>query len=90
MACPHCDRLNGMTSQIDIPPPADRHLILRHSCESACPSSARCFCFPRVTPTPLTTGVFSIKLFIVFIQTLWALDGGPHKSATILWDLLIS
>ena len=70
MAGPHCDRLDGMASRIDFPPPADRHRILRRSREYFCPSSARCFCFPRVTPTLLTTGVFSIALFIVFIQTL--------------------
>ena len=84
MAVPHCERLDGMASQIDIHPPADQHRILRRSCESICPIYARCFCFPRVTPTLLTTGVSSIALFIVFIQTLWALDGRPHESATSL------
>ena len=70
MAGPHCDCLNDMASQIDIPPPAERHRILRRSREYFCLSSAEYFCFPRVTPTPLTTRVFSIVLFIVFIQIL--------------------
>ena len=67
MADPHYERLDGMTSQKYPSPPRDQHRILRSSRESVCPSSARCFCFPRVTPTPLNTGVFSIALSIVFI-----------------------
>ena len=66
IAGPHCECFDGIASRIDLSPPADRHRILRRSRESFCPSSARCFCFHRVTPTPLTTGVFSIALFIVF------------------------
>ena len=84
MAGPHCERLDGMASQMDLPPPVDRHRILRRSRESVCLSSSQCFCFPRVTPTPMTTGVFSITLFIVFIQTLLALNGRLHESANIL------
>ena len=67
MAGPHCERLDGMASQIYPSPPVDQHRILRRSREFFCLSSAQYFCFPRVTPTPLTTGVFSIAVFIVFI-----------------------
>ena len=69
MAGPHCERLSGMASRIDFPP-VNRHRILHRSRKSIYLSSAQCFYFPCVTPTPLTTGVFSIALFIVFIQTL--------------------
>ena len=68
MAGPHCERLDDMASRIDPSPLVDQHRILRRSRESVCLSSAQYFCFHRVTPTPLTTGVFSIALFIVFIQ----------------------
>ena len=70
MAGPHCERLDDMASRIDLSPPVNQHRILRRSRESFCPSSAQCFCFPRVTPTPLTTDVFSIAVFILFIQIL--------------------
>ena len=84
MADPHCECFDGMALRMDLSPAANRHRILRRSRESFCPISARCFCFPRVTPTPLSTGVFSIALFIVFIQTLRAFDGRLHESANSL------
>ena len=67
MAGSHCERFDGMASQIDLSPPVDQHRILRRSRESVCLSSSQYFCFHRVTPTALTTGIFSIAVFIVFI-----------------------
>ena len=66
MAGPHCERLDGMASEIDIPPPSDQHHILRRSRESVCPSSARCFCVPRVTLNPLTAASLSLSVLVGF------------------------
>ena len=64
MAGPHCERLGDIASQIDLSPPADLHRILRRSCESVCLSSAQFFCFPRVTPTPLTAAPLPLSVLV--------------------------
>ena len=53
MAGPHCERLDGMASQIDLSPPVDRHRILRRSRESVCLSVSASMAWPHKSATTL-------------------------------------
>ena len=79
MAGPHCERIDGMASQI-YPPPANQHRILRQSREYICSSFAQCFCFPIFW--------FGWVVNIPFIPLIWTDNGGRSMAGltvSALW-----